>query len=169
MKTKKLILALLLVSCILFTGCDPTEKERAKGQNIDIERMDGEVVSRGIKYFEGDRTPTQERKGQPYYCVTITYKNENGAKITEQFKDIPIEVFDALYVGKKLPTSPLLTLTHLTKMEGEIVDMQADLERLRFSIVIKNLEGIEVYNIDIKTYYTLLRVGTKLPVSAEGY
>lgn len=166
-KMKKKILIFLCMSLFILAGCaDPTEKELTKGQKIDIERMQGTVVSKSIRYFEGDRGKTTERKGKPYYCLEISFVEGSLAK-KEEFKDVPIEVFDAVNVGTILPVARLLTLTQLAKMQGEIVDMQANLASRKFSIVVKNLDGINVYAIDIKTYYELLHIGTKLPVSVE--
>lgn len=166
LSSKSLILILAL-ACFL-TGCvDPSEEEMVKGQNIDITRMKGKVVGKSIKYFKGDRDPSMKRKWQPYYCIVISFRDESGTESEEEFKDVSKEeVFDAVNLGTNLPVDPLLTLTQLTRMEGEIVDMDRNLDQNKFWIVVLDLEGIRKYGVDMKTYYTLVRVGTKLPLDS---
>ena len=166
---KKISLFLLLASSFLLAGCsyDPDEEELLRGQKIDIEKIEGEVTAIGVNFFVGDKTNTRELKGQPYFWIKISYINEGGVKVEETFKGIPSEVREALNIGMKLPATSLLSLTKLTKMEGAIVDIDRNLEKNRFFVVIKDLEGINVYNIDMKTYYMLVHVGTKLPLDAS--
>lgn len=170
-RSSKILTLFLVIACLWVSGCweeDPTQEQLAKGQNIDIERMEGRVTSKSVKNFKGDREHTKARMWKPYYCISVYHEGATSmASSTEEFLDVPVEVFDAVYIGKELPTTPLLSLTQLSKMEGEVADMQADLITGTFSIVVSNLEGIHIYRVDIKTYYTLVRIGSKLPLQID--
>ncbi|MBI2124352.1 hypothetical protein HYT92_01035, partial [Candidatus Pacearchaeota archaeon] len=73
---KAFLLALLVFSAAVFlAGCDPSQDELKKSQNIDIRRIQGTVASKYVMYYTGDLTETMEKKGQPYYCIEITALN----------------------------------------------------------------------------------------------
>ena len=165
LSSKCLILFLVLV-CFVLIGCDPSEEELKKGPNINIEVIKGKVLEVGAGIFQGDNPYTKSWAGKSYFWAKISYMNEKGSTVVETFYGILPEVMRVLKVGMELPATICLTLTHLTKMEGEIVDMDRDLDQNKFWIVVSDLEGIRKYRVDMKTYYTLVHVGTKLPLDS---
>lgn len=164
--SSKSLIFFLVLACFVLIGCDPSEEELEKGQNIDIERIEGKVLGFGAGIFQGDNTYTSNWVGKPYFWAKISYMNENGSTTVETFYGILPEVMEVLEVGMELPATICLTLTQLTKMEGEIVDMDRDLDQNKFWIVVSDLEGIRKYRVDMKTYYMLVHVGTKLPLDS---
>jgi len=179
----KIKIILFIFAALVFSGCgkiqDPTELELAIGENIDIDRMFGEVVNLGTSYFVGDQQHTQDKAGEPYYWVALSYKNENNYSETRYFKGIPKEVLDQLIPGMHLPGRFNLILSNLAKEDGEIVDMYRKLNREGsaeedlFLLVIKSFEGaIKKYEVDMMTYYRIdgyikereLQLPVKLPL-----
>lgn len=164
---KKILISCLVLACFALVGCDPSEEILKRGQNIDIEKLRGKVLEVGVGYFEGDNSYTLELKGKPYYWAKISYTKEDGTSAEEIFYGILPEVRDVLKPGMEFPTSTSLSLIMLTKIEGDIVDMDRDLSEDKFWIVVNNVEGLKKYRVDMKTYYTLVHVGTKLPLNPD--
>jgi hypothetical protein len=157
--SKKLSFLLFLFTFLL-SSCeknDPTPAELAKGSNLDIERMEGEVVSVGTGYYVGDQEHTKDQAGKPYYWVRIRYFDQQNQVVNETFKGILPEVRDSLTIGMKLQGGGIfLTLSQLSRMDGSIVDLQANLKDNWFFITIESLERIpRVYEVDKITYYRI--------------
>jgi hypothetical protein len=154
-----IVMIMCLVLCMGSDGCkeDPTSLELAKGKNLDVSKMEGEVIALGVGYYLGDQEHTKDLVGKPYYWAKISYLNVDNQSKTETFKGLLPEIHDTLEKGMKLPGSRLfLALTHLAKMDGYIIDMQCSLKEDWFCIVIKDLEGIpKTYVVDKITYYKI--------------
>jgi len=165
---KAFLLALLVFSAaVLFAGCsmynDPSTDELRKAENIDIERMQGTVASKDVRYYVGDMPETKEKKGQPYYCITIAPLN---SRETVEFRGVPANVFDYLTAGMELPQTPLLTMQYLAKIEGRIADKIPYPEKNKFFIVIDDYATVKLYRVDMATYYSKrVFVEAKLPLS----
>jgi len=186
---RKITLFVLMFACLLLCmgqeGCetgpqDPTETELSVGENLDIHRMNGEVVNLGTSYYRGDQEHTKDLVGKPYYWANLNYVDHHNVNINEVFKGIPAEVFDSLKPHMKLPGSSNLFLSRLTDMKGEIVYIYVDLgfnpgdDTIIF--VIENLEGIpRKYGVDLTTfskvqkYISLYEAGLpiKLPLDID--
>lgn len=166
---EKILVSCLVLACFALLGCssDPSEEALKRGQNIDIGKLRGKVLEVGIRYFEGENSYTIELRGKPYYWAKISYTKEDGTSTEEIFYGILPEVHDILKPGMELPASTFLSLLTLTKMEGDVVDMDRNLDEDKFWIVVNNIEGLKKYRVDMKTYYTLVHVGTKLPLNPD--
>ena len=164
---KKMLLGILLIGCVVLAGCDPEEEVLKKGATLDIERIEGTVLSKEIRYYAGDMHHTKELKGDSYYC-TIIQQVARGYATNVEYLGIPVEVFDALDEGMKLPPKILiLSLKDLTKMEGEIIDMRAYLHLDQFFIVVSDVDKINVYMVGKRAYYKLLHIGLDLPIEVN--
>lgn len=158
---KMFFIAFVLAGLFFLAACiDPSEAVLKKGRNIDIERMTGTVTAKYVKYFEEG-----EEQGQPYYGLTVNYE-EKGVKRVEDFIGVPPEIFDSVEVGATLPVIPFITEKQLEKVEGVVLDKQANLETKRWFIAVDNNEMVRVYRIDKDLYYKKIRVETRLPLSA---
>lgn len=158
-----LLLALPAACLLLCAGCaDPEETELKAGAAFDPETAHGKVTKLWVGYFE-----VGEKKGQPYYCLTLTSKNSGGTEKNEDIKGLLPDVFKSLRVEMELPANPVVTPQMLTKMEGIIIDIQADPIRRRFTIVVDHGEEIKTYSVDIDTFYRRIEKGMKLPLQSK--
>lgn len=174
MTRKQALLGSLAVLLLLGNdGCqsqanptDPSDDDLSKAENFDVERTRGRVTNLGVGYFKGDRKETGVRKGRPYYWVVVSHGHDaQGAEITESFSGIPSHIYDALQVGDVLPKKPLLGPLQLTRLDGKVIDRQANLEKGQFYIMVDERKGTppRTYRVDAATYYRL-DIGTWLPL-----
>lgn len=163
MKKYYLFMPLMLL-LVFLAGCDPSQDELKKSQNIDIRRIQGTVASKYVMYYTGDLTETMEKKGQPYYCIEITALN--GSK--ELFRGVSEDIFDTLAEGMELPQTPLLTMQQLAKMEGRIADKIPFPEKNKFFIVVDDYATVRLYRVDMAAYYSKkVFVEAKLPLALD--
>lgn len=159
---KKLMAALVLFSLAFFMGCsDPSEEELKKGENLDLERTEGMVVSKSIEYYSGDNTYTKERKGQPCYCLTINV-SKDGQGQNFIYKGVSLEKFDSVNVGTRLPCQSMLTVQALATLTGRLLDKQANLGENKFYVVIETLGVTTVYRVNKELYYNIGEPGKVL-------
>ena len=171
---KHCIFILMIIG--LFLGCggckDPWEQELEIGASLDISQVQGTVVSKTRKIFLGDMDNTSEMKGEYYYCLGIQTTSPEGVQIVTEYKGVLFEVFSAVDIGTELPAISILTPADLAKMEGEVVEMKSEdfTNGGSFWIAVAKYGEIEIYRIDKKAYYLLVKIGTKLPlVVNDGY
>jgi hypothetical protein len=102
---------------------DPIKEDLKKGENIDLERMEGEITDIGVKYFKGDRKGvTDEKTGKPCYWIRITHKDGHQEEVVGISTTVFDAVVDHLKDTNKLPIPRTLTLSELAGIEGLIVD-----------------------------------------------
>lgn len=153
----KILLLTLVLFLAVFSGCgDPNEAQLDKGKNIDLERTTGTITSKSVRYFEGNQDWTKERKGLPYYCLTISTTNQNNSTTSEEFIGVPVEKFDFVEVGMEL-SSTILNSDMLAKINGKIVDMQADMSRRQFFIAVEQTDRIKIYRVCPEVYYRKIK------------
>lgn len=160
---KKVVFLLITA---LFYGCadDPSADEILFSQKLDIERMEGEVISKTVSYYEGDRSETIEKKGEPYYSITIC----TGGKVNA-YKGVPVHIFDSVTAGCKLPMALVMDVKRIANESGKIADKGIDWPKRKFYIVIEGYDGKKrIFEVDSDLYYNeKLIVGATLPMMLE--
>jgi hypothetical protein len=159
------LLVLFLPLCMFLMGADgcdpatdPTKADLEKGQSIDLERMEGEVVKLEVQYFKGDQEGvTKDKGGKPFYVVTI--RRDGGS--SEEFKGVPKDKFDLIKVGTRLPLGRCFTIDDLGKVEGKIIDKVA-LAPYFYLVILQNGQPV-LFRVTIEAYYDeRIRVGEVL-------
>lgn len=148
---KNFLKFLPVIFCLVLFSCtDPVPTDLAKGKNIDIDRMEGTVVRKEVRYFTGDQTHTKELVGKPYYILAI---NRGGSE--ETFIGVSDLAFDSVEVNTILPVIPMASLNHLAELKGFVVDMDRDLFSNKFIIIVEKDGEMKRYRVQLQIYYEL--------------
>ncbi len=180
MKTTTKLAVMLCMPLLVFClgadgGCensnatfkDPSQDDLKKGENIDIVRMTGVVISKEVNYYVGDRTETKEKIGKPYYTIGIRRDVQNTQAPAELFHGVTPEVFDSLNIDQTLPTDRIYTLEEVVRLEGKIVDKIVDGNE--WGIVInQGLRNYRYFRLTPSAFYDeRIGVGAELPLRIE--
>ncbi|MFC1644974.1 hypothetical protein ACFL08_03035 [Patescibacteria group bacterium] len=161
-----LLVALFISAC---SSSNPTDAELKKGENFDFFNEHGVITEKAIGYFESemDRDDAHLKRiaarseGEAYYSITI----RRGTS-SIMLRGVSRSMYERNAVGDELPLRIVITEKTLYEIEGTVMDMQADLDDEKWSVVVEDFGKHNVYPVIPEVYYNkeLIFIGKRYPL-----